>query len=241
VPGTSDLIQVKFAPTGALEFPRTSQLLLVGPPGVVKQTLAIRYLCDRLAQGEPCTYAATVWSPEQIRELAITYAGKKVGAQLRVIDGVACVAGLASKEPFAFQSLYDLNTVNLTLLQAAAEMNRGHLVIDSLSTLMSYATPVSVIKFLQVLCAKVKDRGVTGLYLLEQGVQEPSVVATLAYSTDGVIETRDVELEGHLGHLVRLNYVRGHVVQARWLLYRRSEVFQWFTPPDTSTGQCSPS
>jgi KaiC/GvpD/RAD55 family RecA-like ATPase len=171
----------------------------------------------------------------------MTYLGKKAAAQLRVIDGVACVAGRASKEPFAFQSLYDLNTVNLTLLQAAAEMDRGHLVVDSLSTLMSYATPVSVIKFLQVLCAKVKDRGVTGLYLLEQGVQESSVVATLAYSTDGVIETRDIELEGHLGHLVRLNYVRGHVVRARWLLYRRNEVFQWFAAPDTSASQHAPS
>jgi archaellum biogenesis ATPase FlaH len=124
--------------------------------------------------------------------------------------------------------------VNLTLLQAVAEMDRGHLAIDSLSTLISCATPVSVIKFLQVLCAKVKDRGITGIYMLEQGVHDPSVVATLAFSVDGVIETRDFELSGTLGHLVRLAHVRGHVTEARWLLYRESDAFQWFAAPTAS-------
>jgi KaiC/GvpD/RAD55 family RecA-like ATPase len=228
---TSELITVKFAPGESLEFPRGSQLLVVGPPGVVKPTLAIRYLCERLEEGEPCAYATTVWSPAQVRELAEMYCGKKAAAKLRIIDGVSCVAGKVSEEPLVFQTLFDLNSVNLTLLQASAELARGNLVVDSLSTLMSFANSVSVFKFLQVLSAKMKDRAITALYVLEQGVHDPSVVSALDFSLDGVIETRDFELSGNLAHLVRLAHVRGHVTDSRWLLFRRNETFQWLAAP----------
>lgn len=225
----SDFIQVDFAPSGTLQIPRGAQLLMYGPPGIVKATLAIRYMCDRLQKGEPCAHATTVWTPQQIRERAATYTGKKNVSKLRIIDGVSCVAGQTSSEPFAFQSLYNLNTINLIILQAISDLDKGHLCIDSLTTLMTYSTPISVIKFLQVLCAKVKDRGVTAIYLLEQGVQDKEIVATLGYSTDGIIETRYKEVKGHLQHQVRLTHVRGAQIDSRWLQFSETEPLQFIT------------
>jgi KaiC/GvpD/RAD55 family RecA-like ATPase len=221
-----DTIQMGFAPSGTLQFPRSSQLLLYGPPGVVKANLAIRYLCDRLEQGESCIYTTTVWSPQQIRKTATTYIGKNLVAKLRIIDGVSCIAGKTSQEPYAFPSLYNLNTINLILLQALADVEQGHLCIDSLTTLMTYSTPISVIKFLQVLCAKVKDRGVTAIYLLEKGVQDREVIATLRYSVDGVIETRDKEAKGSLQHQIRLTHVRGAKNDSSWLQFSETEPLQ---------------
>jgi len=218
-----DSIQMGFAPSGTLQIPRGSQLLLYGPPGVTKAILAIRYLCDRLQQGESCVYATTVWTPQQVRKTAATYASEKLLSKLRIVDGVACVAGKTSSEPFAFQSLYNLNTINLILLQAIADLEQGHLCIDSLTTLMTYSTPISVIKFLQVLSARVKDRGVTSIYLMEKGVQDKEILATLSYSVDGVIETRDTEVKGSLQQQVRLTHVRGAKIDSRWLPFSETE------------------
>lgn len=225
----TDDIQMRFAPSGTLRIPRGSQLLLYGPPGVVKATLAIRYLCDQLQQDESCVYATTVWTPQQVRKTAETYAGEKLVAKLRIIDGVSCIAGQTSPEAFAFQSLYNLNTINLILLQAIADIDQGHLCIDNLTTLMTYSAPNSVIKFLQVLCGKVKDRGVTAIYLLEQGVQDKEVVATLGYSVDGVIEAREKEVNGSLQNQLRLAHVRGAQVDSRWLSFSEIKPLQYVT------------
>jgi len=219
VPAISDLITVNFAPKGALEIPRGSQLLIIGPPGVIKTVLALRYLADRLQHDEPALFATTLWSPMQVRDTISEFGEKKGKSALNIVDGVSCVTAQSSQETFAFQNLYDLNTINLVLQQTIAEMNNGHLCLDNLTTLMTYSAPLSVIKFLQVLCARVKDSGVTGLYLLETGVHTEEVVNTLRFSVDGVIEVRDEEEKNQLVHKIRLAHLRGIQVDTRWLVY----------------------
>ncbi|MFX1341475.1 MAG: RAD55 family ATPase, partial [Promethearchaeota archaeon] len=152
----SDLIILDFAPKGTLEIPRGSQLLILGPPGVVKTALALRYLADRLQNDEPALFATTLWSPIQVRDTINQFSEKKLKSSLNIVDGVSCVTAQSSKETFAFQNLYDLNTINLVLQQAIATMKNGHLCLDNLTTLMTYSSPLSVIKFLQVLCGRVK-------------------------------------------------------------------------------------
>ncbi|MFX1474787.1 MAG: RAD55 family ATPase [Promethearchaeota archaeon] len=225
----SDLIQVSFAPTGTLQFPRGSQLLLIGPPGTVKASFAIRYLSSRLKQNELGVYATTVWTPKQVREAAIGYCGKVKAKLLRVVDGVSCVTSQASEEPLAFQSLFNMNLISLTLLQTMSDLENGHLCIDSLSTLMTYSDPSAVLKFYQVLSARAKDSRITGIYLLEEGVHDPAIVAALRFSADGVLEVREIEVNGALRHLIRLSYVRGHRVNNHCLLFSEKEPYEEFT------------
>jgi KaiC/GvpD/RAD55 family RecA-like ATPase len=225
----SELIQVSFTPTGTLEFPRGSQLLLIGPPGSVKATFAIRYLSSRLEQKEIGVYATTVWTPKQVRAAAIGYCGKVKAKQLRVVDGVSCVTSQASEEPITFQSLFNVNLISLTLLQTISDLKNGHLCIDSLSTLMTYSEPTAVVKFYQVLSARAKDAKITGIYLLEEGVHDPQIVAALRFSADGVLEVREIEVNGALRHLIRLSYVRGHRVNNRYLLFSEKEPYEEFT------------
>ncbi len=215
----SELITVNFAPKTTLEIPRGSQLLILGPPGVVKTALALRYLADRMQNDEPVLFATTLWSPMQVRDTISQFGENKLKSSLNIVDGVSCVTAQSSKETYAFQNLYDLNTINLVLQQAITEMKNGHLCLDNLTTLMTYSTPLSVIKFLQVLCARVKDSGVTGLYLLETGVHTEEVVNTLRFSVDGVIEVQDDEEENQLVHKIRLAHLRGIQVDTRWLVY----------------------
>lgn len=219
---------MSFTPANTLEFPRGSQLLLIGPPGTVKAAFAIRYLSSRLKQKEIGIYATTVWTPKQVREAAIRFCGKVRAKTLRVVDGVSCVTSQASEEPIAFQSLFNLNLISLTLLQTMSDLENGHLCIDSLSTLMIYAEPTAVLKFFQVLSARAKDHKITGIYLLEEGVHDPEIVAALRFSADGVIEVREVEVKGALHHLIRLAYVRGHRVNNRSLLFSENGPYQEF-------------
>lgn len=145
---------------------------------------------------------------------------KNTQSDLLVVDGVTCITAQASAEPYAFQNLYDLNTINLILLQAIADAQNGHLCIDNLTTLMTYSAPHSVIKFLQVLSARVKDHGVTGIYLVESGVQTREILRTLQFSVDGMFEVRDEEVEGRLVHRLRLAHLRGIQVDTRWLTFQ---------------------
>jgi KaiC/GvpD/RAD55 family RecA-like ATPase len=192
----------------------------MGPPGVIKTAIALRYLADRLQNNEPAFFATTLWSPLQVRDTISKFGDKKSKSTLNIVDGVSCVTAQSSQETFAFQNLYDLNTINLVLQQAITEMNNGHLCLDNLTTLMTYSAPLSVIKFLQVLCARVKDSGLTGLYLLETGVHPEEVVNTLRFSVDGVIEVQDEEKKNQLIHKIRLAHLRGIQVDTRWLLYQ---------------------
>ncbi|MFX1244480.1 MAG: RAD55 family ATPase [Promethearchaeota archaeon] len=200
--------------------PRGSQLLLLGPPGVAKTLFAIRYLADRIEKNEPCVFATTLWSPDQVRFSISQHLAKNTQSDLLVVDGVTCITAQASAEPYAFQNLYDLNTINLILLQAIADAQNGHLCIDNLTTLMTYSAPHSVIKFLQVLSARVKDHGVTGIYLVESGVQTREILRTLQFSVDGMFEVRDEEVEGRLVHRLRLAHLRGIQVDTRWLTFQ---------------------
>jgi KaiC/GvpD/RAD55 family RecA-like ATPase len=216
----SKTFSLGFTPKGMWAIPRGSQLLVIGPPGVVKSLFALRYLADRMSCSESCVFATTLWSPDQVRSTFARYFSKKPSSEFLVVDGVTCVTAQTSNEPFAFQNLYDLNTINLILLQAVASAEKGHLCIDNLTTLMTYSDPIAVIKFLQVLCARVKNMGVTGLYLIESDVQVEEVLTTLRFSVDGVIETRDVEKAGELVHKLRLVHLRGVQVDTRWLTFQ---------------------
>ena len=223
----SDLISPDFVPKSAFQLPRGSQLLFIGPPGVVKTTLALRYLADRIKANEPAVFATTLWSPVQIRQTLSRISEKNVASQLQIADGVSCVTAQHSSEPYSFQNLYDLNTISLLLLQAIADLKNGHLCLDNLTTLMTYSAPHSVIKFLQVLCARVKDRGVTGIYLIEEGVHAKNVVATLRFSVDGVVEIFDEDEKDQLKHKIRLLHLRGAQVDTRWLIFDETKPLQW--------------
>lgn len=172
----------------------------------------------------------TLWTPEQIRKTFSYYIKSQKNSKMRIVDGVSCVTAKPSKESFALQNLYDLNTINLVLLQAIADIEKGHLCIDSLTTLMTYSAPVSVIKFLQVLCARVKNHGVTGIYLLEEGVHEKELVTTLRYIVDGVIEIRDQESTGSIMHQVRFAHARGVRTNTKWLIFHKDEPLKFLTP-----------
>ncbi|MFX1582132.1 MAG: RAD55 family ATPase [Promethearchaeota archaeon] len=224
----SDIITPGFTPKGAFKIPRGSQLLLIGPPSVVKTSLALRYLTDRMKANEPAVFATTLWSPQQVRETLSKLGGKDVVSQLRIADGVSCVTAQPSTETYSFQNLYDLNTINLVLLQAIADLDNGHLCLDNLTTLMTYSAPLSVIKFIQVLCARVKNRGVTGIYLLESGVHTQSIVATLQFTVDGLIEIQDEEVKDRLVHKLRIAHLRGTTVDSRWLIYSDSKALTWW-------------
>ena len=140
---------------------------------------------------------------------------------------MSCVTARPSSEPYSFQNLYDLNTINLVLLQAIADLEEGHLCLDNLTTLMTYSAPVSVIKFIQVLCARVKNRGVTGIYLLEAGVHEKEIVATLSFSVDGVLQIQEEEEKVGLIHKIRLAHLRGAQVDSHWLIYNTTADLKW--------------
>ena len=66
-----------------------------------------------------------------------------------------------------------------------------HLVIfDSLSTLIMYSNSEMVARFIQVLIAKVKNKGGSIIFTIEQGMHDSKAVITMEHLMDGIIEVK---------------------------------------------------
>ena len=83
------------------------------------------------------------------------------------------------------------NELNIEISAVIQEQTKSKIkrsVFDSISTLLIYANPSLVVKFIPVLLAKEKQGGYTNILILEEGVHDAKTVTTLNYVTDGVIE-----------------------------------------------------
>lgn len=67
---------------------------------------------------------------------------------------------------------------------------RARLVIDSFSDFLNHAGPDQACKFLESLKARLVERKVTSVVILEDGLHEPKVNAAVEYIVDVAIRMR---------------------------------------------------
>ncbi len=199
-----------------ITIPEGTQLLLIGPPGSAKIRFALSIMRSQLASGTKGVFATMTLTPSQVRALATKINTLPVG-NLEIIDGVSSIAGKASTEKRSFRSLSELNSMSLVLLDSIQNERGGICCVDSLSTLLIYSDPSSVLKFVQVVSAKMKSQGITGIFVLEEGVHEPELASLLSFILDGVLHVRENDSQGELRYEARVEYVRGKIVDSRWV------------------------
>ena len=103
-----------------------------------------------------------------------------------------------------------LNTSSLTdfgmaLSEASQRIKAesGVIVYDSLSSLMLYFDPEQVMKFAVNQASRLKERGWTGIFIVEKGVNDEKIENSLKFLLDGVFEI--------FQHEFHIQWIRGMV------------------------------
>lgn len=197
--------------------PRQTVVLLNGPPGVGKSTLATQLLIENLSAGGAGLVVTTEQSPTQVLDRANPhplrpYAGPD--GTLWVLDAYSWRTGTPSGEPCVAASAAPTDLLNLSIrfseaLRVAARTNLPLVVVfDTPSTLAFHASTPSMLKFLEVCFAKAKEVDACLLVPLEKGVHDEQLVAALSYMCEGVLELNFDESNMEMTRFVRVRAMR---------------------------------
>ena len=170
-------------------FPDSSSILLIGPPGCGKSTLAQQFIFEGLKNSQPALFVTLDISPTDVLENMKRF-GSFSKDKLRFIDAYSWRFG-KTDDKSAVTNLGNINELNIMISEVIETLNSSPVkrnVFDSISTLLLYADPALVVKFIPVVIAKMRESHYTQLFILEEGVHDEKTVTTLNYIADGVIE-----------------------------------------------------
>lgn len=198
-------------------FPTNSSILMVGPPGVGKTMFSQQFIYEGVKSKQPSMYISLDSSPQEIREMMDNMGWKVSAAKdlLKFIDAYSWRTG-GSKEEFSLNNLGNINEMNIMIsdvIKALGPATPKRSVLDSISTLLLYADPSLVVRFIPVIIAKAKESGFTQLLLLEEGVHDEKTINTLNAITDGMIQFKMEEDK----RMLRIDRLKATKISREWV------------------------
>jgi len=104
---------------------------------------------------------------------------------LIVVDGYSWSLGVPSNNRYNLQSPNALNDLAIILSNISNTINRGFLLVYySLSTVLLYNEVNETYRFLQTTSAKLKEKGATSLFLVEEGMHPEDTMITIEHLMD---------------------------------------------------------
>lgn len=180
--------------------PERTSILLIGPPKSGKSTFGMQFLFQGLSDNEYGVCILTNDFPEdyvkQLGRLGNIDPMLENGL-LRFVDCYSIHVGLSKTNTLFIVRVNGptaLNDISISLSQILNSLPATaskRIMIDSISTLLLYNSPKLVLELVQVLNGKAKSKNATMLFLVEDGVHNPSDITTLTSMTDGLFRLKE--------------------------------------------------
>ncbi|MFH1285540.1 MAG: RAD55 family ATPase [Candidatus Micrarchaeota archaeon] len=180
-------------------FREPSNVLLIGPPGVEKLVFGMQFVNQGLAEKQPCIYITTDKTPLEIENQSGEYGMRLFSHTNRGLRFVDCYSWTLEKPPQRRSDILvpgpsSLNDLSIGITQAMQEAFKPEAkvrgVLQSVSTLLLYNNPEVVCRFLQVIGARLKAANSTTVFLLDEGMHDEKVIATMKHLMDEVVEIK---------------------------------------------------
>lgn len=179
-------------------FPLGSNIMVYGPSYSGKEVLVYSFLAEGVRKGVPCivilidktvdlfeedmNYVLPTWKSYVEKGLV-----KYVDAYSRAIGEKTTLPGVKYLD--SQTDLTGISNAVEELINEIKDMARYYrLAFFTLSTILTFADPQSVLKFLQPFTTKRKKDNAVSLYLLEKGLHEENTIQMVSYLMDGSIE-----------------------------------------------------
>ena len=201
--------------------PKGSNISLTGPPGVGKTIFCENLAYDFLRKGGNCLYVTLDKAPDDVKndlqELRIDLSEKEYKRRLVFVDGFSWLIG-KSKEEYRIESLANLTELSIRIASAACDLvDPTLLILDSVSPLSVYNPENVVVKFLQLLLARVKDWKGMGVYVVQEGVHSDEFCNTLGYLADGIFDMKMMEERGKITRYFRIRSLKFTSHETKWI------------------------
>jgi KaiC/GvpD/RAD55 family RecA-like ATPase len=205
--------------------PQGSASLVYGAPFIGKELLTRLYLLDGLRRGVPAILVLTGEAASDVRselaEIEPAYPGWEAAGLVHIVDTYSRSIGAEDGHPHVeyVDGAVNLNAISLAVNNAQRKVIADHaehrMVLDSVSTLVTYTNAQTVFRFLQVLLGKAKRAGATTMMLMDAGMHADAEVQTFKHLADGVIEVK-TEGTANVMHVAGL----GVTENRGWIEYR---------------------
>ncbi|MFQ6010043.1 MAG: RAD55 family ATPase [Candidatus Aenigmatarchaeota archaeon] len=180
--------------------PESSNILIVGPPGMEKLWFCIKMLLNGVKENQRALLITTDLAPDEIEKKGMEF-GMDIfplsqNNKLKFIDVYSWTlpakkAGSRHND-IAVPGPSALNELSLAISQALAEIsNPGsklRIIFFSLSSLLLYNNPEIIYRFLQIMGSRLKALNALTLFLMDSGMHDEKIISTIKHLTDGTIE-----------------------------------------------------
>jgi CheY-like chemotaxis protein/KaiC/GvpD/RAD55 family RecA-like ATPase len=206
--------------------PHGVNVLMVGPLGGGKSSLARMFLAEGLKQNEKCMFICLDESPARIRQTlaakhGVDPAASEAQAALRFIDAFSWSGGrIPADEPFAVKGALDLSDLSVLVNDAAEELEQtevfkkgGRRVLDSLSSLFLKFDLPYIQRFIAYLARSGQFAEVTTFFLVEEGTCDEQALNNIKYLMDAVVDFKRDEQR----YLAKVQSIKWAQARPEWL------------------------
>ena len=204
-------------------------VFLKGPAGIGKFEYSLVAMKYFLEKGEKVVFISTEKNVEEItrkaEEIGVDME-KYVGKQLLFIDYFSWSLDRTGRDQsiFKIENPTNLNEISIHLDEAVNILEKPvRVIFDSVSPLFVYNEIPQILRFVQMLIAKVKTAYGFILFTIHDGVHEEQVVNSLTYFVDGLLEMKYEESSDELRRKFRVHHLRNLNFSSRWITFKTTK------------------
>ena len=184
--------------------PKKSVILIEGTSGIGQSVLLYHFLNDGVRNKEKCIY---VFSGRLIEEILDEFDSYKM--DVRDKDLIWIDASNTDQKAIQcdLSELYTLSSAIKNVIEQN-EKKEIRLAMDIISPILMANNPSEVYKFLSSLITELKKNDVTALFVIEDAMHDPQIVASIEQLCDGVIEMKAIEKDLEIETVLKIKKMR---------------------------------